>query len=111
MRISGNGQKIPESRREILQVDASIAIAVEIGEDDTGVGVVDVERGAQLGKLYTVDVAALVTVAGPEQPPQFIHRRVHDALPSPTATAIGSTPALLRSVDICVVFHIAAACG
>jgi len=67
--MSRNGQKIPEARREVLQVDAAVAIAVKIGENDVSVPAVDVEGGAELGELGPVDVAALVTVARLEQPP------------------------------------------
>ena len=103
VRMSRNRQKIAETWREILQIDALVAIAVEITEDDVGVHLVDVERGTQLGELFAVDVAALVKVTRPEQLPQFIRRWVHDALPSPTAPAIGSTPALFSLFDICVI--------
>ena len=57
-----------------MQIDALVAIAVEITEDDVGVHLVDVERGTQLGELLAVDVAALVKVTRLEQLPQFIRR-------------------------------------
>ncbi len=48
------GQEVPESKGEVLEADAAVAIVIEVGKDNIGVVASDFKTGAEITKFFEV---------------------------------------------------------